>query len=1817
MNKRFGNIIFKTLFAALLLMSSAAMAQRNEDPGQGQLQQDHRVIVGGDIFGGGNEANVKGSCSVSITQPGSRVNGSVYGGGALADVNVTERVDNNTTTYEHTPNTTTTVDIIEGTIIGNVYGGGLGDSIAYGGTQDIAAKVYGPVTVNIGELVGGVDENGFAVGTNGNVSFGPTSSVYGCNNLNGTPLDNVVVNIYQTAHTQANSVPGTEHAIYQVFGGGNKADYVPASNDKKPTVHIWTCENTIQWLYGGGNAANLGRQATSGTTGIISASDVIIDGGRIEWVFGGGNGYSATDNHTEPDQPNYNPGADIYGDENGNAVNVTFHAGYITYFFGGSNEWGDIIGKKNISILSDGTCSNITENHIVELYGGNNKAPIENNVGINFTMPCPDNPCLVDYLFGGSRMANISGDVELTIEGGLYNYVFGGNNLSGVIDGNVTLNLYGGTIQNAAFGGNKGGVFEGTFYDGGTITGDITVNVEDQCDCPLEVKDVFGAGDLAVYTAPSGDGAREFNPMVNVNNLCTVEGTPHAITGNVYGGGNGDPTDGTQTKGSVSGNPKVTIGDLAEGHESYRAAISGNVFGGGNAAKVNGNTTVLMQKTNSTVGHDIYGGGNLANVSGSTVVNVTGGTVTQDVYGGGALADVNVTAGALTTGATTTVTVTGGTVRDVYGGGLGSNEQDNEVEAKVYGPVTVTVDAGTIHDVFGCNNQNGAPQSTVEVFVNNNVTNNVYGGGNLAACSVSPKVYINNGTVTNVFGGGKGDPSDTTEGTAQVNGNPEVVIGDVTDASYCAVVTGNVYGGGDAAKVNGNTKVTYNDDNSASTVANVFGGGNKAGVTGTADVDMILGTVTAGLYGGCNDKGTVVGNITVDVTGGTIGATGEGNSANVHGGGYGNNTSTAGHVDVAINGTSVIIYGDVYGGSALGNVNDAATDETNVILTSGTIHGDLYGGGLGDANHAAAVNGKVQVTVNGGTVTGAVYGCNNVNGAPQSTVNVDIYNTDQPESGYALGAVFGGGNRAAYNGKPVVKVHNCDNKIEYIYGGGNAANVLATDVTIYGGNTIGNVFGGCYGANVTGEAGTDVKIYGGTILKVFGGNNHSGTIAGTLNVTVDKQGDSDENGTSTACDMHITEVYGGGNLAASHAGSIAVNCTGGEGEGIEYLYGGANDADVTGPIVLDIIDGRIQNVFGGNNTGHAVSGGITVNINEEASPCGWYIGNVFGGGNHATYAGTPDVNVINGTVSLNVYGGGNEAGVGGGDVSMTGGTVLGNIYGGCNTSGVVNGNIAVEVKGGTIGSQTNLNNEITSNVFGGGYGEATSTTGDVTVTVTRASGDDAPAAPTIYGDVYGGSALGTVNDDGNDKTTVHILDGILVTKVGTENGFPSYTGGNVYGGGLGEAGAANVAKGQVNGQVFVNIGSGVMDTNDPRFTSSTSGNATIQGNIYGCNNTNGSPQQNVVVNVYQTAHTSGVDEVDDEGYALANVFGGGNKANFRVDGKTLTVNIYGCENTIRRTFGGSNAAASNSVFTMIQGGRIHEAYGGGNGEVVAADIYGDVNLAIHGGNVIQSFGGSNQHGTISGSSVVTIDGEGCGDAEIEEFFCGGNFADFYGDIDATIRCADGLHIKNLYGGCKQADVLPSGTKVGNVHLVVEGGIFENIYGGSQGRRAGTSEQYPNEESADISGSILLEIHGGTVTNAIYGGSHILGKVAGTITVNVEDKNPNDECALDLSIADVYGGGNEADYDTAPTESYNYAHPDYPQINIKNATVKNVYGGGYKAKVTGNPQIHLKNKAKLLGNVYGGGNMGVVDGHPNLVIDGKDTSENPHTFPTHD
>ena len=399
-----------------------------------------------------------------------------------------------------------------------------------------------------------------------------------------------------------------------------------------------------------------------------------------------------------------------------------------------------------------------------------------------------------------------------------------------------------------------------------------------------------------------------------------------------------------------------------------------------------------------SIGGSVYGGGKgtSATVTGAVTVEVQAGTVGTDVYGGGALASVN---------GNTTVNLTGGKVtHNLYGGGLG-----NSTNAVTVGAVQVTVNGGEVDNVFGCNNVKGAPTSTVQVDIEKTAgsmtVNNVYGGGNQAAYTGSPVVNIKNGTVSGeVFGGGLGN-------SATVTGNPQVTV---TGAVATTIVSGGVYGGGSQAPTSGNPVVTLTNG----ALTNVYGGGKAANVTGAPTVNINGGTVSTGVYGGCNASGTVSDAINVYVNGGTIG-TNNTHAYGVFGGGFGTETGTGGNVTVTIGNaaTTPTVYGDIYGGSAKGNVNDANSEITKVWLKKGVINGDIYGGGYGADGADAKVNGQVQVLVNDGTVNN-VFGCNNESGAPQSAVQVEI------AGGTVNTNVYGGGNLANASCAPHVTISN-------------------------------------------------------------------------------------------------------------------------------------------------------------------------------------------------------------------------------------------------------------------------------------------------------------------------------------------------------------------------------------------------------------------------------------------------------------------------------------------------------------------------------------------------------------------------------------------------------------------------------------------------------------------------------------------------------------------------------------------------------------------------------------------------------------------------
>lgn len=635
----------------------------------------------------------------------------------------------------------------------------------------------------------------------------------------------------------------------------------------------------------------------------------------------------------------------------------------------------------------------------------------------------------------------------------------------------------------------------------------------------------------------------------------------------------------------------------------------------------------------------------------------------------------------------------------------------------------------------------------------------------------------------------------------------------------------------------------------------VYGGGNVASVGVNTEVNITAGTVTKDVYGGGYGAATKVsGNVTVNIGAKTTGDT----------------PTYSGSADIG---------GSVYGGSALGQVNTSTANTTTVNLYSGTIHGDAYGGGLGQIGRQATetepeiiavkamVKGNVEVNQYGvkyeiGTVkeneddvdeivnSGRIFGCNNQNGSPLGSVDVNVYSTkpysgDRAKGKYEIAAVYGGGNLAAYepygpqaNGTAEdfkatthfahVTINGCDNvSIQQVYGGGNAASTPSTQVDVLGSYEIEEVFGGGngmdrilksgtwmdnpganvgfyeYDDNVEGRTDTkenrasyygygtgaaNVNIKGGQIHRVFGGSNTKGNVRITAVTMLE-----DDNSCTF---FKIDEAYGGGKSAPMDAeAKLLMACI----PGLSAAYGGAEAADVQGGVTLSITNGTFDRVFGGNNISGTIGGPIVVNI-EETGCKPIIIGELYGGGNLAGYSvyGYKEVTDDEGKkvwkprVSETDEGIGPTTPYNAPQVNIKSFTSIGDIYGGgYGESAVMVGDPHVNVNVG-LGEQTNHNAaEIAENTrLSETYPIPSHTKGEIgAINNIYGGGNAARVIGSTYVNIGTTTEVQLSTKEDNDAT--HETDESKLTVVGAD------IRGNVYGGGN---------KAEVSGSTNVIIG---------------------------------------------------------------------------------------------------------------------------------------------------------------------------------------------------------------------------------------------------------------------------------------------------------------------------------------------------------------------------------------------------------------------------
>ena len=1110
-----------------------------------------------------------------------------------------------------------------------------------------------------------------------------------------------------------------------------------------------------------------------------------------------------------------------------------------------------------------------------------------------------------------------------------------------------------------------------------------------------------------------------------------------------------------------------------------------------------------------------------------------------------------------------------------------------------------------------------------------NAIPNVYGGGNTADVEGNTEVRMTSGTVSHdIYGGGRGE---TTIVGGNVIVNMGAKTGEAPSITYSGtgVVQGDVYGGSALGKVNTTADKTTTINVYGGTVnGSVFGGGlgqlevapdpgnnieAKSAIVaenqGNTTINVEGGLVKTAVYGGANVNGVLKRDATVTLIGGTVGDSENQNRDVVFGGGFGAPTLVNGDVTVNIGeegqtSAGAIIYGHVYGGGALGNTNEAwvtdnstepamttlqpvANTQTLVNLLKGTINGYAYGGGLGDAGTAAIVGGDVIVTLNGAKVQ-QVFGANNVNGTPKGHVKVWVKRTvDSDKSStealaktreqrttYDVQAVYGGGNQADYiptdasSGYAEVLIEGCElTSIDKVYGGGNAAAVPATNVTVKGTYIINTLYGGGngagdgnLGANVgyrsyssltpteeektskqygTGKA--ETKLLGGYINDVYGGSNTRGDVRGGTDVRTKGKKEV----VADCCEtLNVGNIYGAGSHAdVKGDANILLECM--PEDYVAAVYGGAEEAIVEGNVTLIVTSGKFGRVFGGNNKGGSIQGSITVVAKEEGcKPL--EIGELYGGGNEAPYSHfgctkdgeghwTPNTSgsdytagkdhaievIVESCTSIGkVFGGGNKATVIGNthvDINLFRGLVdgplgkIGQVFGGGNLAKVT-GNTTVDI--GTDGEYVNPE---TGTVDEGQKKGVKIESGGIYLK------PDVDERQSITAGIYGG---------GNDAD----VEGNTTVNIGTaQQTLGINIAGDIFGGGLGKSTT-------VTGNVTVNIGANVGTVGTPNYV----GYANITGDVYG-----GSAMGKV------NATKGGTEESPTYSYTAD---------------KTTQVNFYGGE---------------------ING----NLYGGGEGqmavagppavEAIAADVYGPVTVTMEGGSVYNVFGCNNYNGAPKNTVTVNINGGTV------------NFSE--GEVDGK----EG----NVYGGGNQAAyTAPDGNKDNPAVNINNGTVTRNVFGGGLGTTA-TVTGNPHVTIGDN-----VEGHTAAIKWSVYGGGS-LATVDGSTDIVVNKGTigtpKNGETVYGgAKYGNIYGGG--------------FGSSDNVRIGLvkgnTNVTINggevlhNIYGGGAYGSVGTYTYASETANAAITGRPEGAGNTGKAtirivggtigtDGHENGMIFG--------------
>ena len=1679
----------------------------------------------GNVYGGGRKANVNGKATIVVngssdtTDAGEGGIGNVYGGNDIAG-----RVQDNS-------NQGVVINLYGGTIKGKVFGGGNGDY----GCENFSDGYYATS-----------DETD------------PLADTY---------VEGLVAPWMKETTVNVSQADGKSLYIGALYAGGNKASIQLSGNAGSATLNL--TKGTVGYIYGGGRMAPI---FGNGVINFVEGNSMVVKHN----VYAGNDIANATvAANSQEGQVNVYGNAQIdgavFGGGNGD-YDYTSHDGEVWTLGANSKKVATLCEGMDKPVVKSGEV-NVFGGTIAQVYGGGNAADVRTATAVNISGGT------VTEVYGGCNQSNVGTTSTVTMTGGNVTTIYGGNNISGTINGAITVDLQNGTVTDKVFGGSNG---------------------------------AYACNDGSVYQSPAFDSNKDYTgksiPAQGESSSITVKLNGADLSGvSIYAGGNLAPAKNATVEliagnaGTVYGGGRMAPVTNGEGvlnidfKDTYAGTI-GDVFGGNDIANsVTTTTPSVLVKGNPNITGAVYGGGNgayeytggkvyelghaqdaepIATLCGSKP-SVSSSTVTiqttpadnhtiAEVYGGCKAADVTNTA---------TVTLTSGSVGTIYGGCNISGDVATTAVSVSGGQVTGSVFGGS-NGAYACSDEDGKYEdgryagmaiptvttASVTVTNSNGKIANVYAGGNLAPTTTG-SVSLVNGTIGNVYGGGRM----ASVGTGSVNfpDNSVATIDYVyagndiaNDKDAAAVAEGSVL-------VKGNPTIT----------GAVFGGGNgdydysKTESTGkvykSGTTSYIEANEVADIW--CNnlDKPNMKsGSVTISAN--LVGVQTEFNTiAAVYGGGNAADISTS--TLVTLNSGKVT---EVYG--SCNKSNNDGTSTVTMPSTSTAIVGTIYGGNNISGNIAR----DIAVNLDGGQVTGAVFGGSNGNYGCNETVDGVVKYKSEQDNLYP-------GLTLPTNGGDIVVNMNGATLSGNVYGGGNMAPASSDGhsitLNVKAGNA-NNIFGGGRMAPVMGTSTIEFDDdYSGTIVNVFGGNDIANTEAGVngSNTIINVKGDPNITGA----------VYGGGNgeydyinhsgqvytLGASptfvanlcgfvkpgvNSATVNINMKEGYTHTIKEVYGGCNAADVNTTTLVNLNRGTVGDLYGGCNISGTISGktvddklvGTTVNVNG-----GKVTGSVFGGSNGAyacstagKYTGTEsiysgmdiptvaaaqvNVNSSSSELIANVYAGGNLAPVSGtGNVTLVDGNI-GNVYGGGRMATVGNGSVTFPTN-----SIATINNVYAGNDIANDKDAAEDAVGSVTV----------QGNPTINGAVFGGGngdydyskteSTGKVYKSGttsyikanevadiwcNNLDKPNMMSGSVTIQTAPVNGEDLNTIAAVYGGGNAADISTSTQVTLKSGKVTEVYGSCNKSNNagTSTVTMPSSSTATV-GTIYGGNNISGNITGAIAVNL-------------QGGTVTDNVFGGSN-GNYGCNETVSGVVKYKSE--LDNPYPGLSLPTNGSTITVnMEGSTLNgKVYGGGN----MAPVSNNITLNVISGNADEIFGGGRM-APVNGSSSIVFDD----------------------DYSGTIR--------NVFAGNDIANT-QAATEIATGVVTVKGNptITGAVFGGGNG-----AYDYANDMSTVTVDGQSIPLCG-LVKPAIYDG-----------IVNVQAKDES-------SIAFVYGGGNAADV----------THDS--KVNITSGNVTVAYGGCNAANVGHNAEVLLEQSAAqdaIVGTIYGGNNVSGTIANTTLV-----------------